>query len=253
MEPSEPRLEETEGSLELTGVRVRYRGFELTVPKLELRQGVTLLAGPNGAGKTTLLRAISGTVRMRSGKATRGGEKLGPGDVGLLPQRPSLPRDLTPLQIVEYVLWLRGSAPDEARSRAAELLAEFSLDSHASRAARTLSGGMARRLSICCTVAASPSVVLLDEPTNDLDPVQRSSVLEMIAELGRTRVVVVSSHALASVSGIADQVVLLNLGRTLFDGDLHALRVAYGTSDDEGVEELYVRAILADVRSGAQA
>ncbi|WP_342751950.1 ABC transporter ATP-binding protein [Brachybacterium timonense] len=233
-------------SLSLAAVRVRYRGFELTASDLEFGPGVTLLAGPNGAGKTTLLKALAGTIRTRSGAITLGDAPLKTGDVGMLPQRPSLPRDLTPQQVVEYVLWLRGASSREARTRAAELLGEFHLDSHADRPTRALSGGMARRLSICCTVAASPPVVLLDEPTNDLDPIQRRSVLEMIATLGTGRIVIVSSHALTEISGIADHVVLMNHGRAIFDGDLHSLREEYGPQGEGGVESLYVRAIVAN-------
>lgn len=237
----EPRGE----TLHIDGVRLTLGQFTLDIEALRLTEGLTLLAGPNGAGKTTLLRTIAGTIRRQRGAISLYGAPVAPSQVSLLPQRPSLPLDLNAAEVAEYIAWLHGANGSRAHEQAHELLHAFDLAGVEDKPVRTLSGGMARRLAIACSVLAAPDVLLLDEPTNDLDPIQKASVLDMITELAQDRVVVVSSHALHDLAERADQIVILNRGHVVADGNLSTLRASHGAGD-AGLEAIYRHAIMAD-------
>lgn len=243
------RTARTAGALTLRGLRVTVGQFALTVEDLCLPTGLILLAGPNGAGKTTLLRTIAGILPAPRGTLAFGGQALRREQVSLLPQRPTLPLDLTPTEVLEYMLWLQGTQRRAAHERSLDALRDVGLLDAAQKPVRALSGGMARRLAIACAVVSAPDVLLLDEPTNDLDPVQKASVLDMIEELARDRVVIVSSHALHDLADRSDRIVILNGGHILADGDLASLRRAAGQPDSADLEEIYLRTLLADSRS----
>ncbi|WP_172797119.1 ABC transporter ATP-binding protein [Devriesea agamarum] len=227
----------------LEQVSVTYSGFSLEIPKLTVTCGVTLLAGPNGAGKTTLLHSLAGLIRKAKGRITLNGAPLQAENLGMLPQNPTLPRDLTPVEVLRYTAWLHRDRSNATIGQARTLLERFDLAEYAERPCRKLSGGTIRRLAICCAIAHSPQVVLLDEPTNDLDPIQRRSILSMIHELGQERIVIVSSHALADLSSVTDDLILLREGTSLFHGSVQEFRTAYQASADDDLDEVFIAAM----------
>jgi ABC-2 type transport system ATP-binding protein len=173
------------------------------------------LLGPNGAGKTTLLRLLMGFLRPTSGSATIGGLDCWRDSVRVhrcvayLPGEVRMPRQLRGREVLEMVAGLRrdGSLP-----RARELAQRLALD--LSRPVAEMSTGMRQKTSLAATLAADAPLLVLDEPTSNLDPNVRSLVVSLVREAqaaGRT--VIFSSHVLSEVDQVCDRVAILRAGR----------------------------------------
>ncbi|GAB1640188.1 ABC transporter ATP-binding protein [Krasilnikovia sp. MM14-A1259] len=214
-----------------------YRnGFRLGPLTLELSAGVTCLVGANGAGKSTFFRMAaqvdrptSGTVRLESSDDRAA--------LGYLPQEPSLPPAATCEEFLLYVAWLQ-KVPTGARQEAvASALARVGLTDKRTAAVRSLSGGMRRRLGIAHAIVHDPALLLLDEPTVGLDPRQRIGLRETIANLGGDQIVIVSTHLVEDIRGLADRVIVLSDGAVMYDGDVAGLE-RQATPDAPGDTDL---------------
>ena len=190
--------------------------------------GVTALLGPNGAGKSTLLRilcgltgASQGTVRVlgvdpRTDLALRG-------RLGLVAQQETLFEQLRAVDIVALSAGLHGVADSSGAARGA--LGLVDLDPDDSRPVRTYSKGMRQRVKVAAAVVHDPTVVVLDEPLEGLDPRQRVRMIELFVQLGaQGRTVLVSSHVLDEVERFGSQVLVLAKGRLAASGDFRAIR-----------------------------
>jgi ABC-2 type transport system ATP-binding protein len=200
------------------GTHVVFSNFDWSV-----LSGVTALMGPNGAGKTTLLRLIAGSLRATTGvveiEATgRGG--TAPRPVGMLPQRYNLVDRMRVVEAVSHTAWSAGVQHQDIDGAVTEALARVGLDGVASAKVSTLSGGQRQRLGIACTLSGRPSVLLLDEPSVGLDPIQRRSLRDLLKELGQETPIVLSTHLVDDVTEIAERLAVLDEGRLLYDGEL---------------------------------
>jgi ABC-2 type transport system ATP-binding protein len=191
--------------------------------------GVTGLLGPNGAGKTTLMRAMTGLTGVNQGTVRIDGrdprrDRSVNARVALVPEDEAVPAGLTARQFVRYVADLhriadRG-APDVA-------LGSVSMLDSADRRVDTFSKGMRQRTKIAAALVTSPHVLVLDEPLNGADPVQRVHLIELFGQLaGQGRTVVVSSHVLHEVERMAERVIVLMHGRLAAAGGHRAIRDA---------------------------
>ncbi|MGH9223603.1 MAG: ABC transporter ATP-binding protein [Acidimicrobiales bacterium] len=191
--------------------------------------GVTGLLGPNGAGKTTLLRIVTGLL-----PASKGRVKVAAGDpradanvraaLALVPEDEAVPGPLTPRQLVQYRAALFGvtdrAAPDQA-------LEQVGLLDVASRRLEGFSKGMRQRAKVAAALVTNPTVLVLDEPLNGADPVQRVNLITLFRRLGADgRTVIVSSHVLHEVERLAERIVVLVNGRLAAAGDRRAIRDA---------------------------
>ena len=175
---------------------------------VEAGEGFGLL-GPNGAGETTALRILAGLISPDAGEAGVAGERIhagAPGSaalrarIGLLTEQPGFYDRLTALENLVVFGKLQGLTAREAASRAAKLLARFSLASHAARPFAVLSRGMKQKLAIARALLHDPAVILLDEPTVGLDPEATREVRDLIAELSaERRTIVLCTHHLDEV------------------------------------------------------
>lgn len=190
---------------------------------LELHPGqITALVGLNGAGKSTLMRVMLGMLRSQSGQVRLNGHPLGSAPigewakVGHLVEYPLAYPELTARRNLELSARLRGVV--EVRAAVDGVLNEFALQPYASRRVRALSLGNRQRVGVAAALQHDPSVIVLDEPTNALDPAGvirlRESLLRR-AEAGAA--VLVSSHHLDEVARIADRIVVMNAGRLIGD------------------------------------
>jgi ABC-2 type transport system ATP-binding protein len=184
----------------------------------ELRPGRVIgFLGPNGSGKTTTLRMLLGLVRPTAGLALVGGSPYAelprPGaQVGALLEAGSFDRDRTATNHLRALALERGVR----RDRVAEVLALVGLIEAADRRVRSFSLGMRQRLCLAGALLADPQVVILDEPTNGLDPAGIRWLRELLRDLAaRGRTVVLSSHLLAEVAQTVDEVIILDRGRLL--------------------------------------
>ncbi len=192
--------------------------------------GVTGLLGPNGAGKSTLMRAITGLIGVNAGRVTvEGHDPRTDRDVhrriALVPEDEAVPARLTARQLVRYVADLHGVAgADDAAERALE---SVDLMPAADRRLAGFSKGMRQRAKVAAALVTDPPVLVLDEPLNGADPVQRLRLCDLFRRLGAEgRTVIVSSHVLSEVELLADRVLVLIHGRLAAAGNHRAIRDA---------------------------
>ena len=194
------------------------------------RPGVTGLLGPNGAGKTTLLRTLTGLLKPSAGQALVLGESIRrrPGlyrHVGFVPEHDAIYESMTAARFVRWSAALSGAPrPAEAAERALETV-QLTGDAH--RRLGGFSKGMRRRARVAAALAHDPQILILDEPLNGTDPIQRARLMELLIGLGKEgRTVIVSSHVLAEVERMADRVVAMVNGRLAAAGTVAAIRDA---------------------------
>jgi ABC-2 type transport system ATP-binding protein len=191
--------------------------------------GVTGLLGPNGAGKTTLMRAMTGLLGLNTGEVRVLGKD--PRDdrevqrsLALVPEDEAVPPVLTARQLVRYVADLHGVADDTAVDRALETVG---LTDVAHRRVGGFSKGMRQRTKVAAALVTDPQVLVLDEPLNGADPVQRQHLIALFRSLGEEgRTVIVSSHVLHEVERLAERQIVLVRGRLAAAGGHRAIRDA---------------------------
>lgn len=176
------------------------------------------LVGHNGAGKTTLLSILTGTRR-----ADRGSVELAVArtSVAVCPDVPEFEPWLTAFEVVDLARHL--VAPDLGPAAVTEALATAGLADAADRRVGGFSRGMTQRLGLAAAIVGDPELLILDEPTSALDPAGRAEVLDLVAAMRGRRTIVFSSHILADVQRVADQVGVLRNGRMLYQGSTAAL------------------------------
>ena len=207
--------------------------------------GVTGLLGPNGAGKTTLMRAMTGSVGVNQGTVRVEGrdprrDRAVHTRMALVPEDEAVPAGLTARQFVTYVADLHRVADREAPDRALHAVSMFDA---ADRRVDGFSKGMRQRTKVAAALVCDPHVLVLDEPLNGADPVQRLHLIELFKQLGaQGRTVIVSSHVLNEVERLADRVIVLMHGRLAAAGGHRAIRDAM----DDRPRHVLVRA--SDVR-----
>ncbi|MFP5577779.1 MAG: ABC transporter ATP-binding protein [Acidimicrobiia bacterium] len=190
--------------------------------------GVTGLLGPNGAGKTTLMRAVCGLIPAKRGQVTVLGHdprthREVHARVALVPEEDAVPESLTPRQLARYQATLGGVADIDAAVERS--IADVSLTDVADRRLGGFSKGMRQRAKVAAALVTDPEVLVLDEPLNGADPVQRVALIELFQRLGASgRTVIVSSHVLHEVERLADRVIVVVHGRLAAAGTHRAIR-----------------------------
>ncbi len=196
-----------------------------------IEPGVTGLLGANGTGKTTLLGMIIGLHPVSSGSLrVLGHDPWTDGStvrqhLGYSPEHHTLPPDLRAADFVRHVAELHGLPKNEAQTRASDALWLVGLGEERFRPMGTMSTGQRQRVKLAQAIAHDPQLVLLDEPTDGLDPIQRDTMLDLIAGIARDFGinVILSSHLLDEVERICDSAVIIGDGRTLASGSLTEL------------------------------
>ncbi len=192
--------------------------------------GVTGLLGPNGAGKTTLLRVVAGLQRPSQGAVTVLGvnprtESAVYQRMSLVPEDEAIYERLTGREFVE--LAARLARVDDPKGRAESVLRTVELLDSAHRKLGGFSKGMRQRAKVAAALVTDPEVLLLDEPLNGADPVQRAQLIELFKDLGAAgRTVIVSSHVLVEVERMADRIVAMVDGRLAAVGSVATIRTA---------------------------
>lgn len=203
----------------IDNVGFRYgRKTVLTGVNWSIGSGVTGLLGPNGAGKTTLLNLLVGLAQPDSGRLEFEGRDRESGAVGFVPQRFSLVGGMRVLDTIVYSAWVNGVPERQCAAAAETALRTVHLEDLLNTRVRSLSGGQRQRVGVAAALAHEPGVLVLDEPTVGLDPAQRLRLREVIAEIGRTRTVLLSTHLIEDISHLCERVGVLAEGRLVFDG-----------------------------------
>jgi ABC-2 type transport system ATP-binding protein len=220
-------------SINLRGVGRRFgAAWALADVNLDLTPGVTGLLGPNGAGKTTLLRLLATALSPTRGQlcvlgldpavpAQRTGIRRG---LGYLPQEIGFPRGFSAFAFVDYIAVLKEwTQPAVRHAEVRRVLDLVDLGGISTKRIRAMSGGQRRRLALAQALLGSPPVLILDEPTAGVDPEQRAALRNVLAELARTSVVVLSTHQTEDVAALCERVVVLDRGRVRYDGQVTEL------------------------------
>jgi len=211
---------------------------------LSIPTGVTGLVGANGAGKTTLISLALGLLKPTSGsisvlglEPTADGPELR-AQIGYGPERNVFPDDFRAYDYVRHLAEVKGLPRDEARSRASDSLFLVGLGEERFRALGTMSTGQRQRVKLAQAIAADPRLIVLDEPTDGLDPVQRDEMLAIIVQINRGFGidVILSSHVLEEVERVCDHVVALAEGTLVAQGSMADLAGASGGIDLELVQ-----------------
>jgi ABC-2 type transport system ATP-binding protein len=201
----------------------------------EVAPGAVGLLGPNGAGKTTLIRTLLGLITIDSGS----GEVLGMDirrrrldirqAVGFMPEDECLFPAVPGVGFVAYAGELCGMAPGDAMQRAHEVLNYVGLDEARYRPVESYSTGMKQRLKLAAAIVHDPRLLILDEPTNGMDPAGRQEMIDLARDLahGKGMSLIFSSHLLPDVEAVCDHVLVLGRGALLADGVIKELKQAH--------------------------
>lgn len=195
----------------------------------ELTEGVYGFLGANGAGKTTLLQMICGIVEPTSGEVKVDGENnIQMGErfrdlLGYLPQEFGYTQGFTAKDFMLYIASIKGLSPRFAKRKTRELLKLVNLEKEANRKIRTFSGGMKRRLGIAQALLNDPKILILDEPTAGLDPKERAYFRNIIAEMSKDKIIIISTHIVSDIEYISDQVLIMKKGKFILQGSAEKL------------------------------
>ncbi len=189
---------------------------------LRLHSGVFGLLGTNGAGKTTLMRMLCGILQPTSGTITFDGmdvrEEGYRAILGYLPQDFGYYPEFTAMDFLLYMAALKGLPKQSAKRRANELLELVGLQDMGRKKIKTFSGGMKQRLGIAQALLNNPKLLVLDEPTAGLDPKERVRFRNLIEQLGKDSIVLLSTHIVSDIEHIADEVLMMKDGTLVYNG-----------------------------------
>jgi ABC-2 type transport system ATP-binding protein len=235
---------ETRGLTKRFGKLVAVNSLDVKVEKGVIHGFV----GPNGAGKTTTIKLLVGAIRRTSGEGFIKGYPIGSVDarraIGYSPERPAFYRDWTAFDYLVHMAALSGIKTPDAERRSRDLLEWLELSDFATAKVGGFSAGMKQRLSIAQAMSHRPELLVLDEPTANLDPDGRMSLLEKLKGLPREQgvTIFISSHILSELEYLIDSVTLINKGRTVAEDSVKAMkeeialnRYVLNTSDNEAV------------------
>lgn len=205
---------------------------------LEIYEGEVFgLLGPNGAGKTTSISMMCGLLKPDSGQVIVHGKPITNGDssirarVGVCPQNIVLWNQLTCLEQMQFIGEMYGLKGTTARQRGTQLLKELDLDEKRDKPARTLSGGMQRRLNLAMALVHDPEILVLDEPEAGLDPQSRVLVREYVKSLARRKTIILTTHNMDEAERMADRVAIIDHGKLLTVDTPEALKRTVGEGD----------------------
>jgi len=202
-----------------------------------LEKGVTGLLGANGAGKTTLMRMLSGLLTPTSGEISYDDISVKSEEyrniLGYLPQDFGYYPEFSGREFLMYFCALKGLDKKAAKARTSELLEIVGLEDVADKKIRKYSGGMKQRVGIAQAIINRPEVLILDEPTAGLDPKERVRFRDLIGELGKESIVLLSTHIVSDIEHVADRLIMMKDGQICWQG--------VWKESDGSLEEFYLK------------
>jgi ABC-2 type transport system ATP-binding protein len=211
---------------------------------VDVPPGITGLLGPNGAGKSTFMKLITGQLRPSKGRVQVLGEPIWGNPqlyrrIGFCPEQDAFYERMTGLEWVTALVRLNGQGEAEARAAAERALAAVDLAEVAGKRIGAYSKGMRQRVKLAQAIVHDPELLILDEPLSGMDPLGRRKTIRMIRDWAKQgRSVLVSSHILHEIESMTANVLLINNGRILAEGNVHQIRDLI----DEHPHTVYIRA-----------
>jgi ABC-2 type transport system ATP-binding protein len=190
----------------------------------DVKKGEVLgFLGPNGAGKSTTMKMVAGYLPISNGKASVCGFDVqahpleSKAKIGYLPEGAPLYGDMTTTGFLNFISEIRGLAGDAKKKQVAYAIDKLELQSVMNQPIDTLSKGFKRRVGFAQAVLHDPEVLILDEPTDGLDPNQKHQVRELISEMATEKAIVISTHILEEVEAVCTRAVIIAAGKIVFD------------------------------------
>ena len=211
---------ETQGLTKCFGSFVAVRDLSFTVRAGE----VVAFLGPNGAGKSTTMKMLTGYLSPTSGRAWVAGKDVledriaAAASIGYLPENGPLYTDMTPMSMLEFFGQARCMAPAVLDERIRKVMHLCGLEDVVHRRIGKLSRGYRQRVGLAQALLHEPDVLILDEPTNGLDPNQIREVRRTLKQIGKQKTILLSTHLFQEVEAVATRVLVINDGRLVFDG-----------------------------------
>lgn len=233
--------------------------------KFEVRRGeVVGFLGPNGAGKSTTMRILTCFISPTEGTATVHGHDVFDDplavrrSLGYLPQRAPLYQDMNVYEYLRFTAEMRGLDESTFKSRMKKIVEVCGLSKELGKDIKTLSHGFRQRVGLGQALVHDPPILILDEPTSDLDPNEKAEVIKYIKEIGKERTILLSTHNLAEVEAACARAIIISKGRIVADGPLDQIRarsgrIRYVVSVDEQRSEKGPAPAAADVGSALKA
>ena len=180
--------------------------------------------GPNGAGKSTTMKMVTGFLTPTGGTALVGGYDIqkqpleAKRRIGYLPEGAPVYQDMTPARFLSFIAEVRGYGGEELRRRVADIVEKVNLESVLDQPIDTLSKGFRRRVGLAQAILHDPEVLVLDEPTDGLDPNQKHEVRTLIKAMARDKAIILSTHILEEVHAVCTRAIIIAKGKVVWDG-----------------------------------
>lgn len=204
----------------------------------DVEQGEVLgFLGPNGAGKSTTMKMLTGFLTPSSGTAVVCGSDVSTDPIaaksklGYLPEGAPAYPDMTPAAFLDFIADIRGIAREKKEARIREVVHQVHLEGVLHQRIETLSKGFKRRVGLAQAILHDPQVLVLDEPTDGLDPNQKHEVRTLIRRMAKDKAIVLSTHILEEVEAVCTRAIIIARGKILFDGSPGELQ-AQGPLDE---------------------
>lgn len=195
----------------------------------KLEQGVYGLLGENGAGKSTLMRILTTVDFPTSGSVLYKGKNITEMDedyrdlIGYMPQDYSVYPGFTAIGFLNYMGTLKGIPKDELKIKIPEVLEFVNLSDVANKKVRTFSGGMKRRIGIAQAILNDPQILILDEPTAGLDPTERIRFSNILSNMAKEKIILLSTHIVSDIEAIANKLIIINNGKITKTGNIDTM------------------------------
>ena len=232
---------------------------------LVLESGVYGLLGPNGAGKSTLMKQIVTVTNPTSGKILYNGKDIKSLDdeyraiVGYLPQDFDAYKNFKAKDFLMYMAALKGMDKETSKKRVDELLKLVGLSEVSNKLVSKFSGGMKRRVGIAQALLNNPMVLILDEPTAGLDPQERTRFRNLLSQIGRDTIVILSTHIISDIESVAKETIMIKDGKVLLQGthreilkDMEGKVYSLDTNDENLVSEIQNKYKVVSINRGIE-
>ncbi len=226
----------------------------------QVKEGEILgFLGPNGAGKSTTIRMLTGTLKGEEGDLYYQGNQVDARrdslrkELGLVPQDIALYSDISAYKNVKFFCSLYGFKGKELESRVKEALEFVALWDRRKGKPSKFSGGMKRRLNIACSIAHSPKLLILDEPTVGIDPQSRNYILDAVRTLNkRGTTVIYVSHYMEEIEALCDRIIIMDEGQIKIDETKEVLKEEYHNRGCYSLEDIFLNVTGVALRDGEE-